>query len=185
MQRGTQFGLVLWVTQKHPWKSYRRSHPVARMWKNTAIFIPINLLNNTGDFKKVLCSPASGLLWGLEGPWRDLDACSLPGLCWPWRTNCCILMAGGPWHTPAFHRTACKESWAEAGSPSQGDVDDPIKTVLKFFVKMDRTAVLVKISATAHTCSFGFSFYRQHRKWQWFKNQNSPRKQFRQSRTPR
>lgn len=64
------------------------------------------------------------------------------------------------------------ESRADARSPSQGDVNDPVKTVLDFFVKIDRIAVLVEISATIHTCSF--SFYWQHGKWRCFKNQSSP-----------
>ena len=141
--------------------------------------------NNTGGFKNVLCSPVSGLLSGLEGPWPHLDTCSLPGLCWALHMNCCVLKAGPPlthssWHPPHGLQ---EESMAEVCSPSQGDVNDPIKTVLDFFVKTNRTAVLVKVSVTIHTCSFGFSFYQQHGKWQCFK-WSSQRKQFRQSKTP-
>lgn len=122
MQRGTQFGLSLVGNTEAPTECYRCRHPVARMWKITVILTPINLSeNSTGGFKNVLCSPASGLLSGLEGPWHDVDAYSLPGLCSPLCVTRCVLKAGAPSDTPPdFHRMACKESRAETGSPKPG-----------------------------------------------------------------
>lgn len=75
--------------------------------------------------------------------------------------NRCVRRAGPPTRSsPRPAHGLRKGSRAEARSPSQGDVNDRVKTVLDFFVcvKIGRTAVLVKILATMHTRSFGFSF---------------------------
>lgn len=114
--------------------------------------------NNRGVFKNVLCSPASGLL---SGTWPDPDPRSLPGVCRARHANRCVRRAGPPTRSSPHPAHGLRErSRAEACSPSQGDVNDRVKTVLRFFVcvKIGRTAILVKISATVHTCSFGFSF---------------------------
>lgn len=114
--------------------------------------------NNRGGFKNVLHSPVSG---PLSGTWPDPDPCSLPGVCWVRHVNRCVPRAGPPTRSSPHPAHGLREgSRAEAHSPSQGDVNDRVKTVLDVFVsvKIGRTAVLVKILATMHTHSFGSSF---------------------------
>jgi len=78
MQKGTQLGLVLWATQKNPWKCYRRSHPGGKDVKNYCDFYANQLV--VEQHRRLQKHFVFSCLWTAAGVWgtRTRSGCLQP-----------------------------------------------------------------------------------------------------------